>query len=195
MKKTNNIGIFLFIIIILYLSGCSGTKYPHDRQVNMIFNMNILNSDNLISEIPEGWFIAEDNSIPKNILILFLEEKYRAAMTLSEFKISKNSADVITRNGLKELAGMSFAMKKENSSDSLFLCSDLMEYEDSKNPFIVYDYKRSGESDTARIMIFRKKEKFYELSAVKLSKQSKTSGYSRDSLLVVQYNVMKKIKN
>jgi hypothetical protein len=191
--KNNKLIFGLIITFIITLTGCAAAKYPYDQPVNMVFDKNIRDSQSLLPEIPVGWFVAEDESVPNNISILLLENKYRAAIILSELKISKNARDIITKKGLEELAAISFEMKKENTKDSLYLCGENHKYKIDGIEFVAYDYKKAISIDTIRVLVFKVPETFYELSSLFLKKPNQISYTSRDTLLNTQYTILKRI--
>jgi len=192
--KTNNCSYvrnFIPVLLLFFIFGCSGSKYPYDIPVKMQFDSFIRDSHKILPEIPEGWFVAEDESIPNNISILLLENHYRAAIILSEIKISKNANEVLRKYGLKELAAISFEMKDENSKDSLFICKEPEIYEIRDSEFIAYDYKKIAENDSVRVLIFKTTDTYFELSSLNLNSGKHKASVSRDSLLSVQYSVLR----
>lgn len=190
MKKY--IKLFLFFLVFINIISCSGSKYPYDKPLNMVFDRNIRLNYNLLPVIPEGWFVANTDSLPDNIILLLIENNYRSFISLSEFKISKLARELINKKGLKELALLSIELKNEKTNNNIKICSDFLKYSIDDKDFIVYDYMLNDLSDTARTIIFRKDDNYYELTAIQ-NNENKNRIITRDSVLIVQFNVFKKI--
>lgn len=183
--------IFITFFILLLFVNCSGSHYPYDYPIKMMFDRNIRENYKLLPEIPEGWFVLKSDSLPDNIELLLVENNKRAFIAIDSYKISKNAKESIEKKGLKDLALLSFEMKKEKANDELKICSNIEKYNINGNDFIVYDYNSKINSDTARVIIFKKGESYFEIISLQNTQNNKS--FKRDSLLIIQYNVLKKI--
>jgi len=188
----NLIKLSLLFLLLINIISCSGSKYPYDKPINMIFDRNIRLNYYILPVIPEGWFVANTDSLSENIILLLIENNYRGFISLSEFKISKLASEIINKKGLKELALLSIQLKNEKTNNNIKICSDFLKYSINDRDFIVYDYNLNDLSDTARTIIFQKDENYYELTAIQ-NNENKNRILTRDSLLIIQYNVLKKI--
>ena len=183
---------YIFIISFCLYS-CSVIKYPYNDDIG-VGRVNTTSSAKMLPDIPTGWSIAEGDDISKNTTILLIENNNRAAILVSELKVSRRAKEIIAKMGIKELGNLSFEMKKDASKDNLILCNKMSIFELNDREFLAYQFISKNSIDTTSVLLAKKNDNYIEICAYPIIK-SKSAKISNSELFSTQYKVFQKIIN
>lgn len=185
---------YISIFIISFcLYSCSTIKYPYNENITKGRD-NTTPSSKMLPNIPAGWSITEGENIPKNTIILLIENNSRATISVNELKVSRKAKEVIAKMGIEELGNLSFAMKKDISKDSLILCNRMSNFKFNNREFLTYQYISKNNIDTTSILLAKKNDNYIEICAYPIIKNTSTK-ISNSKLFSTQYNIFQQIIN
>lgn len=169
------ISSFLLIRCASSLSSVYSFDYPlsNERAYSTLSNISV--------KIPDGWYQIEDNEYG-TISLWLVKNDLSASLTFNvinvdEAALKENPEDILTR--VSEYNKI-FVKAKLGGSFTGF--SDEEEFELNGKNFVSYRYANS-ENQHVRVIVFRYKEKFYELVAVSGNQFSKVVFEIQNSIL------------
>lgn len=150
-----------------------------------------LNND-LQVNIPKGWFATSDESNAPHLLIWLVREGYGATMAITEIKADANTGRRLEREGLKTLAGISFALKSERAKGKAEMVTKPREFKLRGRKFCSYEYSTDGGKTVVRVVVFNTGKRLYDFSAVPAEKE----GVKVDPqhLFIIQQSVLNSMR-
>ena len=155
---------FLFTIIIL-TQGCSSSLSSiYDSNYPLSKETAKSKTSQLVVEIPQGWFTAEDNE--NNIIDLWLvKDDYSATLNFIALNIDSLTMKDIHGDEINSIVKFSQAFKKAKYGKAIKEFINQENFEINKKQFAAYEYLDDSKR-TIRVVIFSSGNKFYELSAI-----------------------------
>ncbi len=182
--------LFVFILLAL-IYACSGGRSVSDYKALLTNDFAKSKSADLKVKIPLGWFTALDNE--KNAIDLWLIKDDHSAL-LNFAVINLDETAIKESNGYPIIAAVKYSksFKKISSKEEFDILGDDEYFEIGTNTFGSYKYKsKSGE--IARVVVFKYKNKIFELSAIPTIKTDKKLTPAED-LFFIQDAVLSSIE-
>jgi hypothetical protein len=181
MRKT------LITAFCLFLYSCSvgvSSLYNHDHKLTTERAFSTIS--NLSVTIPEGWFAAEENEC--NCLDIWLvKNDYSATLNFGQLFIDDKVLTLSNENELKQAAEFSkvFIKAKMGKNFTSFLNEE--HFKIGNYGFYAFEF-RNEENRIIRIVVFKHREKFFELKAIPAKE------ISTKELFIVQNSVLSSIR-
>lgn len=154
-KLQYHIGVFLFIVISLFLTSCSANKYLQSKIDKYLTKERVKAKTSPLSfRIPQGWHVVDANN-EAFIDLWIVRNDMNVSLSLQPFHSNSTSLS------LEKSYESSILLKKANQKNSVKI---MKEKSIQLNNFKVlfYNYKISRKE--YRVAIFQHKDKFYELT-------------------------------
>lgn len=164
--------LYLFAIILLsFFYACSGGKSLSEYRTVLTNENAKSKSTELKVKVPIGWFTALDNE--KNVIDLWLiKDDHSAILNFTLLNIDESAIREAKGYPLIAAVKYSKSFKKISAKEVFELIGDDEYFEIGSNTFGSYKFK-SGSGEAARVVIFKYKDRIYELTAISTRKADK----------------------
>lgn len=157
--------LFSFVTV-LFFSCASVPFYTSDHPLSTEV---VKSTDGTIqSRIPLGWFASNDPSLAPQYLFWLIKDDYSGTITLQEIKVDGATEQRIKKEGLKLLAEISMAFKKE-STDRFLLTKPVELFTINTNSYSGFDYYSNSTISRTRVVVFKMGSRYFEATAMPLT--------------------------
>lgn len=179
--------IILLQIIASILFSCSGSLTSlYNFDYPLTDETAYSTSTNISVKIPQDWYTAEDNECNCSVLWL-VKNDLSASLVFNFITIDDETRKEISGNELEEICGYNklFVKAKLGKSFGGFFNEETFEINGKK--FAAYQYE-DNEKRTVRVVVFKHKEKFYELTALHKNETDPTEIYRIQNTILTTIN-------
>lgn len=179
--------IILLQILASILFSCSGSLTSlYDFDYPLTGDTAYSTSTNISVKIPQGWYAAEDNECNCSVLWL-VKNDLSASLIFNIITIDDETRKEIFGNELEEICEYNklFVKAKLGKSSGGFFDEEIFEINGKK--FAAYQYE-NNEKRTARVVVFKHKEKFYELTARSQNETDQSELYKVQNTILTSIN-------
>lgn len=179
--------IFLLQIIASILFSCSGSLTSlYNFDYPLTDETAYSASTNISVKIPQDWYSAEDNECKCSVLWL-VKNDLSASLIFNIITIDDETRKEISGNELEEVCSYNklFVKAKLGKSFGGFFNEEILEINGKK--FIAYQYE-DNEKRSVRVVVFKHKEKFYELTALPKNETDLAELYKIQNTILTSIN-------
>ena len=148
-------GVFLFLLLVLFVSSCSSNKYSQSDINKYLTNERVTAITSPISFlIPQGWHVVDANN--KQFIDLWMvRNDTKVSLSLQPFHSNSTS------NSLEKNFETSILFQKTKHKNKIEITKEIPIRLNEKK---VLPYSFSVEGKNYRVIVFGHKDKFYELT-------------------------------
>jgi len=149
------IGVFLFVVITIFVTSCSSNKYSHADIDKYLTNQRVKAKTSPISlQVPQGWHVVDAN---KEVFIdlLFVRNDLNVSLSLIPFHSNSSS------NNLEKNFETSILLKTTKYKNKILIVKEPPQKIGEKK---VLAYTFSVDGKNYRVMLFDHNSKSYELT-------------------------------
>jgi len=149
------IGVFLFVVITIFVTSCSSNKYSHADIDKYLTNQRVKAKTSPISlQVPQGWHVVDANN-EAFIDLLFVRNDLNVSLSLLPFHSNSSS------NTLEKNFESSILLQQAKYKNKIVIAKEPPQKIGEKT---VVTYNFSVDGKNYRVMLFDHNSKSYELT-------------------------------
>lgn len=173
---------FVAALLMIFIYACSGGRAVSEYRTLLSNDLAKSNSTELKVKIPIGWFTALDNE-KNNIDLWLIKDDHSALLNFTIINVDETA--IKESKGYPLIAAVKFskAFKKISNNNLFELVGNDEYFEIGQNTFGSYKY-RVNAGEIARVVVFKYKDKIYELTAIPTIKTDKKTSPAEDLFFI-----------
>jgi len=179
--------IILLQILASILLSCSGSLFSlYNFDYPLTDETAYSTSTNIAVKIPQGWYSAEDNECKCSVLWL-VKNDLSASLIFNLITIDDETLKEISGSEVEKISGYNklFVKAKLGKSFDGFFNEEIFEINGKR--FAAYQYKDNAKRNI-RVVVFKHKEKFYELAALQSGTTDPSELYKTQNTILTSIN-------
>jgi hypothetical protein len=159
--------VFLALILVSTFHACSGGfSSVYDFDYPLTNKTAKSNSTRLQIQIPQGWFVAEDNEF-KTTDIWLVKEDYSATIKFVTITVDDETAENFASDELGKIVELNKVLLKAKLGKNFKGFTNEETFSSNSSVFNAYQYLDEKE-EPVRTAVFKNDSKFYEVTAYAL---------------------------
>lgn len=158
---------YFFISFSLLISGCaSSLSSVYDFDYPLTTKTAKSNSTRLQIQIPQGWFVGEDNEF-KTTDIWLIKEDYSATIKFVAISLDDETTDNFASDELGKIVELNKVLLKAKLAKNFKGFTNEETFSSSSTVFSAYQYL-DEKDEPVRTVVFKNDSKYYEVTAFAL---------------------------